>query len=88
MYNNYYSYWLYTIRGVDWWTGVVDWTTGLTNFYLNDSEMLHNVIQLLPQWSVMYSNNHCLDVKSPGCSDAERVMTFTHMPNMQAEYNI
>ena len=25
--------WLYTISGLDWWTGLVDWTTGLTCFH-------------------------------------------------------
>ena len=27
------SHWLYTIGGLERWTGLVDWTTGLTDLY-------------------------------------------------------
>ena len=35
--------WLYTIGGLDWWTELVDWTTGLTDFHFKHTGMIHNV---------------------------------------------
>ena len=36
-------HWLSTIGGLDWWTGLVDWTTELTDFHSKHAGMIHNV---------------------------------------------
>ena len=58
------------------WTGLVDWTTGLIDFHLKYTEMLHNVTL----WSISMLGNTIFEASSLYCYGADfsiSVTTFT-----------
>ena len=58
---------LYTIGGLDWWTGLVGWTAELIDFHLKCTKMLHIMLPQVPLWSISMLGNTIFEASCLYC---------------------